>query len=373
MPDHFPDRFTNFTTRFIPREKAEQLAGPVGEYLLVTLAAMLTTLPLMVYYFQRISITSVIANPLILPAQPPLMILGGLSVLTGMISQPLGQLFAWMALPFTAYTIRIVEWLSAIPYGSIALGQIAFPLILVIYLGLFTITYMRSKITTVAGRLTPAIPLAILAVITFLTWKAAFYATDGLLHVTILDVGTGDAVLIQSPEGRSVLINGGPSTVRLSDSLGRRLPPFNHSLDWLVVADGDNEDLYALSGNVERLSPSNILWAGNNYGTRSATDLWAELITQSIPTTRMQTGQSLDPGSGASLDVISTDSRGAVLLLKWDNFRLLLPMGMDFTALETLQGNPAMRNISASLLAELGYAPLNPPELFFPPSSGCPA
>jgi competence protein ComEC len=38
-------------------------------------------------------------------------------------------------------------------------------------------------------------------------------------------------------------------------------------------------------------------------------------------------------------------------------------MGMDFEALENLQNNTAMRNVSALLLAESGYAPLNPPEL----------
>jgi len=68
-------------------------------------------------------------------------------------------------------------------------------------------------------------------------------------------------------------------------------------------------------------------------------------------------------GSGASLQVLSTDPHGAVLLLEWDNFRLLLPMGADLKALEALQANSAMRNISAVLLAESGYAPLNPPEL----------
>jgi beta-lactamase superfamily II metal-dependent hydrolase len=61
--------------------------------------------------------------------------------------------------------------------------------------------------------------------------------------------------------------------------------------------------------------------------------------------------------------VLSTDPRGAVLLLEWRNFRLLLPMGMDFGALDSLQHNLAMRNISAMLLPESGFAPLNPPEL----------
>jgi hypothetical protein len=77
----------------------------------------------------------------------------------------------------------------------------------------------------------------------------------------------------------------------------------------------------------------------------------------------MQSGQALDLGSGASLKVLSTNPRGADLLLVWNNFRMLLPMGMDFAALESLQQDTAMRNISAVMLPESGYAPLNPPKL----------
>jgi beta-lactamase superfamily II metal-dependent hydrolase len=77
----------------------------------------------------------------------------------------------------------------------------------------------------------------------------------------------------------------------------------------------------------------------------------------------MQPGETLDLRSGSLLSVVSVDAKGAVLLLEWGNFRMLLPMGMDFSAMESLQSNPAMRNISAVLLAESGYAPLNPPEL----------
>ena len=359
----FTNWFTNLAARFIPQDKADRLAGPVGEYFLLTLAAQLTTLPLMIYYFKRISLTALIANPLILPAQPPLMVLGGLSVLTDMLFQPLGQLFAWTAWPFTTYTIRVVEWLAKVPHGSIPLGQIAFPIILIFYGVLFAITFARPRFSSLAARLTPAIPLTLLAILTVLIWKATFYAPDGRLHVTILDIDTGEAVLVQSPTGRSVLINGGASTIRLSDALGRRLSPFHRSLDWLVVADIDNEDLSGIPGNLERFNPTNVLWAGNTYGTHAASELWSEITAQSIPVTRMQPGHVLDLGSGASLEMISTDARGAVLLLEWDRFRMLLPMGADFNAIETLQEDTAMRNISAVLLAESGYAPLNPPGL----------
>ena len=353
----------NILAQVFPRNKIERLAGPLSAYFVLTLAAQVTTLPLMAYYFKRVSLTALLVNPLILPAQPPLMVFGGLAVLTGLVFQPIGQLFAWAAWPFTAYTIRVVEWFAAIPHGSIPIGQVALPFILLFYVILFAITFARNRLTRLLPRFSPAIPLTLLLVSTVLVWQSAFYAPDGLLHVTLLDVGTGEAVLIRTPSGRNLLINGGSSTNRLSEALGRRMPIFNRSLDWLVVADIDNEDLSGISGNLERFPPTNVLWAGNTYGTRSAVDLWSEIARQSIPATIMQPGQSFDLGSGASLRVLSTDPRGAVLLLEWGNFRLLLPMGADLEALEALQSDSTMRNISALLLVESGYAPLNPPGL----------
>jgi competence protein ComEC len=355
--------FINLASRFLLREKAERLAGPVGEYFLLTLAAQLTTLPLMIYYFKQLSLTSLIANPLILPAQPAVMVLGGISVLSGMVFQPLGQIIAWIAWPFIAYTIRVVEWLAGISHGSIALGQVAFPIILIFYGILFTFTYLRPQITPIIKRLSPVIPLTLISVVTIFVWKSAFYAPDNMLHVSVLDVGTGNAVLIQTPAGRYILINGGPSTISLSDGLGRRMPPLDRGLDWLIVADINNENLSGLPNNIERFTPRHVLWAGNTNGTRAARDLWSQLLSSSIPVEMMQEGQALDLGHGASLAVLSSNEQGAVLLLRWENFRMLLPIGMDFETMEDLQKDSTLWDISALLLAESGYAPLSPPEL----------
>jgi hypothetical protein len=109
--------------------------------------------------------------------------------------------------------------------------------------------------------------------------------------------------------------------------------------------------------------PKNVLWGGNIGATRASSDLQTKLISLNIPVTTMLPGQNLDLGSGADLKVLSTSPRGAVLLLEWENFRTLLPMGMDISSLESLQYRSTMRNISALLLPESGFAPLTPPEL----------
>jgi len=61
--------------------------------------------------------------------------------------------------------------------------------------------------------------------------------------------------------------------------------------------------------------------------------------------------------------VLSLTRRGAVLLLEWQSFRLLLPVGLDFESMQELMQDPAHSSgVTALLLTEGGYAPLNPPE-----------
>jgi competence protein ComEC len=117
--------FVRLAGRRFPLETAQKLGRPVGEYLLFTLAATLSTLPVIAYHFQRLSLVSLLANPFILPAQPPLMVLGGISLGLGMLYQPLGQALAWLSWPFAAYSIRLAELFADLPGSSVGLGRVS--------------------------------------------------------------------------------------------------------------------------------------------------------------------------------------------------------------------------------------------------------
>jgi len=194
------------------------------------------------------------------------------------------------------------------------------------------------------------------------TWRAAFTSPDGNLHVTFLDVGSADGILIETPTGRHVLINGGPSASLLSDGLGRRLPPFKRTLDWLVIASTQENQLSGLPRVVERIPPNNVLWAGNVEASFSARNLDEWFIGQSIPVTQAEANSELDLGSGAILKVLNVNSRGAVLSLEWNEFRALFPVGINFDALEELNYGENIKSTSLLLIADSGYAPVNPPE-----------
>jgi competence protein ComEC len=365
----FSSVFADTASRWVPPETVRRFSGPVGEYLLFTVAASLMTLPIILYHFQRLSLISFIANPLILPVQPPVMILGGLAVILGMVYPPLGQLAAYLAWPFVLYTIRMVEFLARAPHAAITLGRVSLLAVAVFYGCLLGWTFAGERIRNWFADRDWELPskvwfaaAALLGVLVVLVWQVALSAPDGRLHMTVLDVGSGEAVLVQSPTGRALLVNGGASPSRLSDSLGRRLPLTGRALDWLVVAAASDTQLAALPDTIDRFPPEQVLWSGPAAGSRSASFLRQALSEASIPITRTRQGHSLDLGGGAVLQVLANTPRGCILLLEWGNFQALLPIGLDFAGMQSLTADRTLTSVTSLLLADGGYAPLNTPE-----------
>ncbi|WKZ37219.1 MAG: ComEC/Rec2 family competence protein [Anaerolineales bacterium] len=370
----YSEPFSNFTNRIIERiikEDTSTIARIINENIVLTFAAQLTTIPIMAYHFKRISLISFIANPFILPVQPPVMIVSGLALLVSVVFHPLGQLIAWIAWPFSAYSIRVVELFDKVPHGVIILGNSSIWFVLVFFATLLSITFgwsnIRDWFQRTAGALravalTSAFSLLFICMILF--WRASATAGDGQFHITFLEAGSADAVLVQTPEGRNILINGGASVTDLSDELGRRLPLFSRNLDWLIIASTQENQLAALPRVVEIYPPENVLWSGNTQASFSAQRLDEFFALNGIPVTRAEAGQKLVLGENSFIEIQATGPRGSVVLIQHGGFRALLPIGLSEGMLESLEFGNAIGKVDVLLLSESGYAPANPPDLF---------
>jgi len=129
--DRIKARTDDWMAAHLSKNWARRLSSPLNEYVVFSLAAQITTLPLLLFYFERFSWFSLPVNLLILPVQPALMVLGGASVLLGLMIFPLGSLLSFLGWPLAAYTIRIVEAFAAIPwvsqnFSSFSLGYVFF-------------------------------------------------------------------------------------------------------------------------------------------------------------------------------------------------------------------------------------------------------
>ena len=369
----YAEPLSNITVRFfekVTQQEAGAIANIINDNVMLTIAAQIMTIPLMLYYFHRLSLISFIANPFILPVQPAVMILGGLAVFVSLLLQPIGQLLAWVAWPFAGYTIRVVEFFAKTPNGVIVFGDVPLWFIYMTYTSLLLVTFNWSAIqnwfksaasSLRAIALTLAFSIAFICMVTF--WSASAKSGDGQFHIIFLEVGSADAILIQTPEGRNVLINGGASASELSDELGRRLPFFTRKLDWLIIAATDEDQLAALPRVVERYEPENVLWSGNVQASFSARTLDEYFAEKEIPVSLAETGQRLELGDGAFIEVQAAGPRGSVLLVEYGSFRALLPIGVSEGTFESLEFGNAIGKVDVLLLADSGFAPSNPPDL----------
>ena len=234
---------------------------------------------------------------------------------------------------------------------------------------LLTITFERSTvksfITSIRERfrfLSEATILAALLILTIFIWRLVADTPDGKLHITFLNAGSADAVLIQTPTGRNILIDGGPSASSLSDALGRRLSPLDRQLDWLIMASTNEDQVTSLPRILPRYPPKNVLLSGSAQASFSAREVMQWLADESIVVTRAEEGQTLDLGKGATLKLVNISSGGATLLIEWNGFRALLPIGENFDTLSQLEYGKTIGRVNVLSLAQSGYAQLTPPE-----------
>jgi len=135
-----------------------------------------------------------------------------------------------------------------------------------------------------------------------LAWRVAAAAPDGRLHVTFLAVGSADAVLIETPSGGHVLINGGPSASAASDALGRRLSPLDHRLDWLIVASTDESQVASLRSCCRAFHLPKSCWEGRSRLPIPSTALVEQVEAQGMALTLAESGQVLNLGDGGGTE-----------------------------------------------------------------------
>lgn len=301
---------TGWLQRRLPPSRARRIAAPLAEYVLFTLAAQITTLPVIAYHFGRLSLSALVANPLALPPQPALMALGGLSLLGGLAWPPLGQLLAWLTWPLAAYTLRVTALLAAIPGGAFSIGKVTPAAALVFYTLLFAITLLpRLRPDHPLRRsVQPVAVIAAAGLLAVTAWRAALPLPDGRLHVEFF---RGGSALVVTPGGRNVLLAGNASQPLAEALPAARCP------DALVIYSPPSG---ALAGLLERCPPLQIYWAAP-----PATGAFDDLGS---PQETLAGGEGLRLEEGLTLRSLGYTASGAALLLEWRGLAIAFPNGL---------------------------------------------
>lgn len=126
---------------------------------------------------------------------------------------------------------------------------------------------------------------------------------NGKLQITMLDVGQGDCVFLNGPEGTKYLIDGGSSDV---DKVGKyRIEPFLKSqgvgaLDYVFLSHGDSDHYSGIQEMLERqeegVNIKTLVFPANYAADEELLELVSLAKDNNVAVALMQAGQKLQEG-----------------------------------------------------------------------------
>jgi competence protein ComEC len=355
--------------RIADDERAKRILAFLSDSLIVSLAAWITTTPLLIATFHRLSIIGLLTNVLVLPAQAPIMIFGGLATLMYLLASVLApvplaplllgavaQVLAWGAYVFLQYTILVVQWTAQIPFASIETPRMDWAIVLLLYLLLFLATRLspRRLASLVFSR--PAWAAGLLAFVTIFIWTSALAAPDPRTHIQFIATGGGDAVFIRTSKDGRILIDGSAEPSALLAHLGQQLPFWDRRLDLVVATNADERNLASLNAALERFTVGQVLEPPPPEAAGVSYKKWLELLGQeALPSTEARVGTHLQVDE-VTLDVLSPsadDASGNVALrVAVGNHVLLLMPALHLNDLHELTAS------DVELVSEIAALPI---------------
>ena len=238
----------------------------------ISTTTTLATLPLVAWHFGEIPLMSVPATILAMPAMAAALLGAAATSFVGLFAQPLASALGTLAWAPLAWLIWVANampplllpapWLTA----PVAAGWLGMTGLLAVLASSGrarrAVTALRRRPrwrpTGLPGFLAGAVPVAAIAALLLFS-QFASVKSDGLLHVYALDIGQGDAILIVTPEGQQMLVDGGPDAETTLAAVSSLMPPGDRSLDIVAATHLDSDHVGGLLGVLDRYQAGVVL------------------------------------------------------------------------------------------------------------------
>lgn len=254
----------------------------------VSVAASLGTLPLTAVYFGKVSIIGLLANIVVIPAVGGSVVLGFVTIVTSLFSSWIADAYAavnQLLLDSTLWVIRNAGG-SALAYADTSrfLAVYALPFYAALLL-LFNLS-----VHYVARRLLVTFLVA-LNIAVFVPPPVGVAASERL-RLSFLDVGQGDAAVIEIPGGKVIVIDAGPQSGEY-DSGERTVAPYLRrrgisQIDMLIISHPDDDHLGGIPYLLEEFDVREVLASGQPTNTGLYKAYAADVIAEgcTVDTTR---------------------------------------------------------------------------------------
>ncbi|MDD5450795.1 MAG: DNA internalization-related competence protein ComEC/Rec2 [Desulfovibrionales bacterium] len=246
---------------------------------LISAIATLGTAPIVVYHFHRLSIVGLLSNVIVVPLVGMLALpLGLVSVALSPLSLKLADIFLQAGSLSLTAMVKVIDFFAACPFSSLWVTPPCLFEILLFYAGVLFITMAsRRKAFRWCG-------LTCLSIILVVKMVGAYQQNHSdMLRTTFLDVGQGNAALVQFPGGKNMIIDGGGTLSGQFDIGERVIAPFLRTkgvwtIDYLVLTHPHPDHIGGLIFLLDNFKVKEV-WANGDRVETEAFVRWQQAVS----------------------------------------------------------------------------------------------
>jgi len=283
----------------------------------ITLVSQLISFPVSIYYFNQFSLLSWLANAVLVPVISMVVFPAGLLALTaGLIFLPAGKCLGWLVSALNEAVFWLTDLLQLLrmfrtvwPTPSFA-WMALFYMLIVILDGLLHYRrqlkhsdlppILNASMSKWQGYSRIGLIFSMCSLLVLLWIGYSPYQLDRSGHVQFIDVGQGDSILIRTPHGKQILIDGGGTLnfFKKGEEWKLRKGPYEvgrkllvpllkkrgiHHLDLLVLTHGDADHSGGLQAVLEQIPVKQFLFNGTYKPGASLEQLFRTALDRNVP------------------------------------------------------------------------------------------
>lgn len=265
----------------------------------VSAAAWLGVIPFVLYHFDIITPIAIVANLFAVPLSFLITASSMPFIIFSFLIPPIGKIFAGATWFFYALLSGITDMLSKIPLAYLYLPRPSIHLTIIYYIFIIaSAEHKRLKISV--GK----IAIVGLALMNIIIWQNALRQNDGRLRVTFLDVGHGDSIFMEFPNGANMLIDGGKGAPQ--DKGRDVILPFLRSkgvqtIDTVVLTHPDADHAGGLASVIKGLHIRGVFESGTKSKNSAYADFEDAVTSKRIRRYFLRRGDSIEGARETSI------------------------------------------------------------------------
>lgn len=332
------------------------IPSKISGWFIIPFVAQIFAIPIQMYYFQTISLYSVIANMLVIPFMALVSFCGFISSILATIPK-IGTYICCILdkinEPFLTFMLFVAEKFSQIPNNIAHVAKLNSIEILVYYILIFLLIYMlKIKFKD--------IKLNIVACLLFLylVFNIGLKGYSNELSFTFFNVGEGDSIFIETPNGKKMLVDTGKYYSKTRNSGNSIILPFLKTncideIDIMLLTHPDNDHIGGSVDILKNIKINKIITNGEKTENKAYKNLQKYLSINNIKEDIIENAENITLDEDINIFAIkpkeinnqSRNDTSIILLLKYKDFDAVLMGDNEINSYENLKQhlNPSGR------------------------------